>query len=122
MLVRAAHLELASDYSTEGFLMAFRRFTAIRGFPNKIYSDGGSQVVGANRELKNVFKALDCERIKAFAVNKNLECVFSPGDTPWYNGCCESLIKSIKKSIHHAIGRHRAIVNSTQLYLKLVIL
>ena len=87
--------------------MAFRRFTAIRGFPNKVNSDGGNQLVGASIELKNVFKALDWERFKAFGVNKNLEWVFSLGDSPWYNGCCESLIKSIKKSIHHAIGQHR---------------
>ena len=93
MLVRAVHLELASDYSTEGFLMSFRRFTTIRGFSNKIYSDGGSQLVGASNELKTVFKTLDWERIKAFDVNKNLELIFSTGDSPWYNGCCEILIK-----------------------------
>ena len=36
-----------------------------------------------------------------------MEWIFSPGDSPWYNGCCESLIKSIKKSIHHAVGQNR---------------
>ena len=37
----------------------------------------------------------------------NLEWAFSPGDAPWYNGCCEALIKSVKKSVYHAIKDHR---------------
>ena len=36
-----------------------------------------------------------------------MEWVFSPGDSPWYNGCCEALIKSVKKSIYHAINQNR---------------
>ena len=53
LLVRAVHLETTPDYSTEGFLLAFRRFTAIRGFPNKVYSGGGSKLVGAANQLLN---------------------------------------------------------------------
>ena len=107
MLIRAVHLELTSDYSTEGFLMAFRRFTAIRGFPNKVFSDGGSQLVGAYTELQSVYKNLVWNKIKSFGTSKCMEWVFSPGDSPWYNGCCEALIKSIKKSIYHAINQNR---------------
>ena len=107
LLIRAVHLEIAPNYSTDGFLMAFRRFTSIRGFPNKIYSDGGSQLVGASSELKAVHNNLDWNRIKACGSDMNLEWVFSPGDSPWYNGCCEALIKSVKKSIHHSIKDHK---------------
>ena len=32
---------------------------------------------------------------------------FSPPDSPWWNGCAEALIKSVKKAIHHAIGDSR---------------
>ena len=82
LLVRAVHLETAPDYSTEGFLFTFRRFTAIRVFPNKVYFDGGSQLVGAANELKTVFGHLDWDQIKASGTNKNLEWVFSPGEDP----------------------------------------
>ena len=113
LLIRAVHLELTSDYSTEGFLMAFRRFTAICGFPNKVFSDGRSQLVGAYAELQSVYKNLDWRKIKSFGTNKCMEWVFSPGDSPWYNGCCEALIKSIK-SIYHAINQNR--INFSELH------
>ena len=73
---------------------------SIRGFPNKIYSDGGSQLVGASSELKAVYSNLDCENIKSCGSSVNLEWVFSPGDTPWYNGCCEALIKSVNTILY----------------------
>ena len=105
LLVRVIHLEVAPNYSTDGFLMVFRRFTSIRGFPNKIYSDGESQLVCASSELKAVYN--NWESITSCVSRVNLEWVFSPGDSPWYNGCYEALIKSVKKSIYHSIGDHR---------------
>ena len=42
-----------------------------------------------------------------FGTSKDIDWVFSPGDAPWWNGCVESLIKSVKKGIHHAIGMQR---------------
>ena len=56
LATRAVHVDLAADYSTEKFLMVLRRFVSIRGFPSKLYSDNGPQLVTANEELKNVVK------------------------------------------------------------------
>ena len=107
LLVRAVHLEVAPNYSTDGFLMAFRRFTSIRGFPNRIYSDGDSQLVGVSSELKIVHSNRDWNNIKSCGSDMNLGWVFSPGDSPWYNGCYKALIKSVKKSIYHFMKDHR---------------
>ncbi len=38
----AVHLELTELYSTDSFLMAFRRFLWARGTPHSIFSDRGS--------------------------------------------------------------------------------
>ena len=46
-------------YDTSNFLMALSRFASIRGWPEKIYSDPGSRVVGVERELKEVWKKID---------------------------------------------------------------
>ena len=87
LLVRAVHLEVTPNYSTGGFLMAFRIFTSIRGFPHKIYSDVGSHLVGASSELKTAYNNLDWKSIKSCGDSSmNVEWVFSPGDAPWYNG------------------------------------
>ena len=39
------------DLSTDAFLAAFRRFTARRVCPGDLYSDNGSNYIGADREL-----------------------------------------------------------------------
>ena len=56
MSTRAVHIDLASDYSTEAFLLVLRRFASLRGYPAKLYSDNGPQLVSANEELRNMTK------------------------------------------------------------------
>ena len=50
--VKAVHLELVSDLTTEAFIAALRRFIARQGYPTLIWSDHGSNFVGAKGELK----------------------------------------------------------------------
>ena len=104
MLTRAVHLDLATDYSTDGFLQVLRRFVAIRGHPMILRSDPGSQLVGASKELKKVIKELDKSQINNYAVSAGFEWKFSPGDAHWHNGCVEALIHSVKKAICNTIG------------------
>ena len=47
----AVHIDLATDYSSEKFLMVLKRFVSIRGFPSKLSSDNDPQLVDGN-ELK----------------------------------------------------------------------
>ncbi len=56
---RAVYVDISTDYSTEGFLMVTRRFVSLRGFPRVIFSDCGSQLVAADKELKAVIRGLD---------------------------------------------------------------
>ena len=65
---RAVYLDLAPDYSTEKFLMILRKFVSLRGYPCKIYSDNGPQLVAANQELQSVTKSWEWEQLKNFEV------------------------------------------------------
>ena len=58
LAMRAVHIEAVFGYNTSNFLVALSRFASIRGWPEKIYSDPGSQIVGAERELKEAWKGL----------------------------------------------------------------
>jgi len=46
-VIKALHIELSSDLSTETFLLAFTRFAARRGPIKEVHSDNGTNFVGA---------------------------------------------------------------------------
>ena len=56
--VKAIHLELVSDLITEAFIASLRRFIARRGKPLVIWSDHGTNFVGAAKELKELISFL----------------------------------------------------------------
>ena len=45
LATRAIHIDVATDYSTDSFFLVLRRFVSMHGYPNKLYSDNGSQLV-----------------------------------------------------------------------------
>jgi len=104
MITRAIHLELTVDYSTMEFLQTLRRFFAIRGQPALIMSDNGSQLVGAERELKEMIKGWDPKELQQFGAERGMEWKFSTPAAPHQNGSAESLVKSTKKALKKAIG------------------
>ncbi|KAF0691671.1 Integrase catalytic domain-containing protein, partial [Aphis craccivora] len=78
--VKAVHLEIVSDISTEAFLAAFDRFTDRRGIPCEIHSDCGTNYMGAAKELKALFK----EKATQETLNSRTECQwkFNPPAAP----------------------------------------
>ena len=59
MAVKAVHLELVTELTTEAFLATLRRFISRRGLPSDIFSDHGTNFVGASRELSELRRYLD---------------------------------------------------------------
>ena len=84
LAVRAVYVDVAADQTTDGFFQVLRRFASRHGWPKKFYSDGGTQLVGASKELQEQISALDWEEIQRFGKGKfELDWKFSPGDAPW---------------------------------------
>ncbi|XP_041463438.1 uncharacterized protein LOC121414350 [Lytechinus variegatus] len=101
---RAVHLEMATDCSTMAFLLVIRRFFAIRGQPAYLLSDNGTQFVGADRELREVIRGWDAQKLAEFCASKRTEWKFTTPSAPHQNGCAESLVKSCKYALKKAIG------------------
>ena len=51
LVSRAVHIEAVYGYDTPSFLLALSRFASVRGWPQFIYSDPGSQLIGAEKEV-----------------------------------------------------------------------
>lgn len=101
---RAVHVDLSVDYSTDAFLQTMRRFVCLRGYPRKIYSDKGSQLTAASKELKNAVTNLDAKELVEFGISHGTEWEFSTADAPWTNGATEALVKSVKRALTSIIG------------------
>ena len=101
---RAVHLELAVDYSTMEFLQTLRRFFAIRGQPALMISDNGTQLVGAERELREMIQGWDKKELKEYSAEKGMEWRFITPTAPHHNGCAEAMVKSTKRALKIAIG------------------
>ncbi|CAB4011964.1 RNA-directed DNA polymerase from transposon X-element [Paramuricea clavata] len=105
--MRAVHIEAVFGYDTDSFLMALSRFVSVRGWPEIIYSDPGSQLIGAERELTETWKNIDRQSLHKSGTENGLTWIFGPADSPWYQGAVESLVKSAKRAIHFAINNQR---------------
>ena len=77
---RAVHVELAPNYSVEGFLFVLRKYVSLRGYPSKLYSDPGTQLTAADKELRMKVKDFDWKSLKDFGSKNGLEWHFITAD------------------------------------------
>ncbi|XP_017796726.1 PREDICTED: uncharacterized protein LOC108577994 [Habropoda laboriosa] len=100
LAVKAVHLELVSDITSEAFLAALRRFISRRGFCAHIYSDNDTNFTGANNELRELQKMLRAEEhqqsLTEFLTERSIQWHFIPPQTPHFGGLWEAAVKSFK--------------------------
>ena len=108
LTVKAVHLEVVSDLTTDAFLAALRRFIARRGKPTLIWSDNGSNFVGADREIKNLFNFLCQQKTKLvvseFCSTQGIEWKFIPQHSPHFGGLWEAAVKSTKRHLRRIVS------------------
>ncbi|KAL0821975.1 hypothetical protein ABMA28_005363 [Loxostege sticticalis] len=99
LTVRAIHIEIVSSLTADALIMALRRMAARRGWPKSIYSDNGTNMRGADKELRRAFQELDKEEVVLQAVNKGVDWRFIPPVSPHMGGAWERLIRSVKTAL-----------------------
>lgn len=106
--VKAIHLELVVDLTTQAFIAALRRFVARRARPQLIMCDNATTFVGANRELKELCKQMSDRKFQdpvvKEAANDGIEFKFIPPRTPNFGGLWEAQVKSFKTHFKKAVG------------------
>lgn len=104
---KAVHIEAVSDMSTPGFLAAYRRFCSRRGMPLHMYSDNGTNFVGASKVLRrdaNIQLIHVSVDLLNEITNQGSEWHFIPPASPHFGGLWEAGIKSIKHHLKRVIG------------------
>jgi len=109
MASRAMHADMVEGLSTESFLGTYQRFTALRGHPKKIWSDRGTNFVGARPALKELYdflENLDKEEVRGKAARQGTEWiwVFHPADSPHRNGAAEAAVRILKQALSNVGG------------------
>lgn len=104
MSSRAIHVELASTLSTESFLLTYQRFTAVRGHPRKIWSDPGTNFVGARPVLEEMYTYLNQqskESLEEYAAKNETTWMWKilPADSPHRNGAAEAAVRVTKRAL-----------------------
>ena len=108
LTMKAVHLELVMDLSTEAFLAALRRFVARRGRPALLMTDNGSNFVGAQRELAELYQLLSTpestESVSQYLTDSKIEW---PARSPHFGGIWEAGVKQMKALLYKDIGTQR---------------
>lgn len=102
MATRAIHLEVVSDMTTPGFIAAFRRFVARRGHCSRLWSDNGTNFVGAAKELQHLVDIQPA--IIEYLETNGTEWHFIPPHAPNFGGLWEAGVKSTKFHLKRVIG------------------
>lgn len=85
LTIRAIHMEVVRDLSSEECLLAIRRFVAVRGLPQLIISDNATQF-----KLTSEVLSSDC------CILNKIRWKFIPELAPWFGGFYERLIGLVK--------------------------
>ncbi|XP_065094995.1 uncharacterized protein LOC135716231 [Ochlerotatus camptorhynchus] len=106
---KAVHLEVAGDLSTDTFLASFKRMIARRGYCNEIWSDNGTNLVGADRYLKEIYEVTEAhsKNTEPFFSNLGIRWRFIPPSSPHQGGIWEAAVKSAKKLLRPVVGNEK---------------
>lgn len=91
MATKAVHIELVEDLTTESFIAALKRFISRRGKIKDMYSDNGTNFVGAERVLQELIKNTKFkDLVQEFATAEQISWHFIPARSPHFGGIWES--------------------------------
>ena len=106
---KAVHLEIVSDLTTEAFLAALTRFVSRRGLCQDIFSDCGTNFIGANNQIQSIMKAfwkhqIDKNLVNDFCIQRSIDFHFNPPTGAQQGGLWESAVKSMKFHFRRVVG------------------
>lgn len=99
LTTRAVHVEMAASLSADSMILALRRLVARRGSPKTIFSDNGTNLVKANKDLREALQDLKEDDMATETEKMGIRWKFIPPGAPNMGGAWERLVRSIKTAL-----------------------
>ncbi|XP_037631889.1 uncharacterized protein LOC119491753 [Sebastes umbrosus] len=103
LTVRAIHIEVAHSLDTDSCINAFRRFIARRGQVSVMRSDNGTNLVGAEKEMREAIKGWNQSKISDMLIQKGITWIFNPPAGSHFGGVWERQIRSVRKILNQTL-------------------
>ena len=97
LTTRAIHIEIAHSLGTDSMVNALRRFISIRGCPERIRSDQGTNLIRSDKELKEAIEGWNQQKVNSFCNQKGIEWIFNPPTASHMGGVWERMIRSVRQ-------------------------
>ena len=82
LTMSAVLVEISPDLSSSSFIHALRRFIGRRVKPRKIFIDNGTNLVGAEKELRKAMDEIDSNKVDTNLRRQHMEWQFNPVCVP----------------------------------------
>ena len=105
--LRAVHIEMLDDMSTDCFINSLRCFVAIRGKVETLYCDNGSNFVGASNEFRT--------NVKSRLVDYGCEFHFNPPSASHFGGVWERQIRTVRNILSGLVDSSQGRLDSSSL-------
>lgn len=105
LTTKALHLELVCSLSTAEFVMAFENFTARRGIPALLYTDNGTNFIGAEKEIKRLNRQMfeQNNALTRLFSEKHIEFRTIPARASHMGGIWERAVGSVKYHLRRVL-------------------
>ena len=90
-------MEKLNSLETDSFINGFKRFISRRGTPLEVWSDNGTNLVGACAEFRKGLSEMNNDLIHQYAVKLDVEWHFNPPSASHMGGIWERLIRTVKR-------------------------
>ena len=109
LATKAVHFEVVSAKTTIAFIATLKRFISRRNVPQHIYSDNGSNFIGARNQLCDLFDFLSLPttqiQVKEALLAQRIDWHFIPDRAPHFGGIWEAAVKGAKHCLKRVVGK-----------------